>query len=551
MKPSFNPEKYETNEGYVAGELTPTGVHTVQEMIALMERDKSIGIDAIVIGYSKANKQYQMKRMGRQEFLESFKTGEKHWSKSSLRESIDAFATDADIVSPGSVGQDFIPLLGGNFYKNLYFYDYIRMANQCFWAAHHDPVGRAYVNLMRDFTLGRGFKIDCKNEAALAVWDAFAEVNNLDQMMDHIARELPAYGETLVWWLPNKQTNIVYRPVHGQEVSKGLLPRVRLIDPTVMWEIVTWPEDITKVLYYVWVAPTAWQMYTGIGDKPPVPTTKFIFQTIPAEQINHYTVNNFVGEKRGRSDLFPALGYMKRLRDSVNYQLIALQKQASWGIDVTVKGSQADVDAYVDAQEAMGTIPPAGSEFVHTEAIQRQYLSPEGNARGVSQSFEWCLSMIATALGIPISYLSTHLSGGQTRATAVVATEPVAKKFEMRQAVYERIIRDMWDRLMLECGLGKVQMNVIFPDLISTDRSQKLKDLALAESQGWISKRRAAEISAKEFGIIDYDFDKEEVTAAPAIPPPPPGLGKSPLTAPPKSGIPSNERQSIKDQNGK
>lgn len=551
LKPKLKKDTYEYDDKFQPGDVsTPSGVHTTRELIALLERDKSVEVDALVLGYSPSTKSYGFKRLNRNQFVEAFKAGDKRFTGSRLKESIDSFATDAGIGSSNPIGSDFVPMMGGNFYKNLYFYDYIRMASLCFWAAHHDPVARQIINITRDFTLGRGFKVDSDNEAALALWDAFAQVNDLQGMMDQIARELPTYGETMIWWLPENQTKIMQRPFPGQEVSKGAIPRVRLIDPSVIWEVVTWPEDITKVLYYVWVAPTAWQTYTGMSSEN-VPGTKFIFQTIPAEQMMHFKINNYVGEKRGRSDLFPVLGFLKRMRDSVDYQVVALQKQSSYAVDVTVKGSQGDVDSYVQAQEEMGPIPPAGSEFVHTDAIERKYLSAEGASRGTSQAFEWNMSMIAAGVGIPISYFGTHISGGQTRASAIVATEPVAKKFEQRQQVYERIIRSMWEKLMSDFGMGRVEMNVIFPQIIVQDRTAMMKDLALAEVQGWISKDRAATIAAKELGITDFDYDQEKIEIAKDSPEP--EVSINPLTGDAAiktatSAITSDEKKGIKDE---
>lgn len=548
LKPAFNSGTYEYDDKFQPGNPSdPTTVHTTSELVACLERNENVSVDALVLGWNKSSKEWTFKRLGKKEFLEAFKSGNKRFT-SKFRESIDAFGTDAAIGNVGAVGDDFIPLLGGNFYKNLYFYDYIRMANECFWAAHHDPLARQIVNITRDFTLGRGFKVDSDNQTALAVWEAFENANDLQGMMDQVARELPTYGETMLWWLPENQTKIVQRPYPGQEIPKGMIPRVRLIDPSVIWEIVTWPEDITKVLYYVWVAPTAWQTYTGMAGQA-VPSTKFIFQSIPADQVMHFKINNYVGEKRGRSDLFPILGYLKRMRDSINYQLVALQKQSAYAVDVTVKGNQNDVDAYVSAQEDLGPIPQAGSEFVHTDAIERKYLSAEGTKTGSSQAFDWNLSMIAAGVGIPISYFGTHISGGQTRASAIVATEPVAKKFEMRQQVYERIIRSLWDRVMEWAGLGHVEMNVIFPQIITQDRTAMMKDLALAEVQKWISKDRAAMIAAKELGVTDFDYDreKEKIAKDGELP----NVTINPLTGAPKvqkdtSAVTSEEKKQIK-----
>jgi hypothetical protein len=452
------------------------------------------------------------------EFREALKAGDKLFENRKFRESffrfregnVDVFGRDLDIdeVFTNQVQNDFVPALGGPFYKQLYQLDYLRMHNLCFFASNHDPVARFIVNTVRDFTLGRGFEIQSEDKRAMAVWKAFESANQLQQQMEHIAREATIYGEIMVWKLPSNQSEIRFN-VPETDIPRGLIPRVRLIDPSNIWEIVTIPEDINHPIYYVWLAPTQWQTYTGLGGSRQ-PTSKFIFQTIDADQVMHYKLNSASNEKRGRSDLFPVLGYLKRLRDAVNYSLLSHMKQSAWSIDTTVEGGQADLDAYVAEMERLGTIPNSASEFVHTDKVKRAYLSPNAGSGSQSETFSWCLSMISMGTGIPVSYLGTHLSGGQTRASAFVSTEPTAKKFEMRQLLYKRILTDLWDYVMRYYGLGKVPCDVILPEIIVQDRASKLKDLSLAEANGWVSKRTAAEIAAKELGIDKYDWDMEQ-----------------------------------------
>lgn len=520
-------------------------VRSTAELVELLERDESVEIDARVLAVHPETGAVGVRKLDRKAFIESARSIQKGGVK--IRE--DAFgSTDSLTPDAGLVGDDFIPLLGGPFYKNLYTIDFFRACSASFWAYNHDPIAHQALNIIKDFTLGRGFRVDSENQAALALWRAFEKVNNLQEQMQQFAVEIGIYGESCFWWLPNNETRIVQRPKPTDNIPKGLIPRVRLLDPTVFWEIITNPEDPSRAgeLAYVWVSPTQYQTYTSaFGQNQP--SAKFIFQQIPADQISRYKINVVTGEKRGRGDLFSVLGFLKRLRDSVNYSIIGLQRQASFAIDTTIRGSQADIDAYISDQASRGTVAPAGSEFVHTDAIERKYISPEGGKAGSSPAFEWALSMVASGLGIPISYFGTHLSGGQTRASAIVSTEPIAKRLEMRQQVYERVIHDLWDRVMEWAGLGHVECEVTFPEIITADKSQKLKDLALAQSQGWVSAERAATIAAKELGITTYEYDSErekidaEKSARVSIAP-------APLTAP-ANALSSGQKNEIKRAN--
>ena len=536
-------DDYEVDDSFIpANNVLET--HTVEELLKFAESGEC-EVDARVICASKSGKAF-IKKLTTSEFVEaSKKPGSVQFKEGAL----DNFAYDIDMSTNSAVGEDYTPLLGGPFYKQLYIYDYLRQHSAAFFAFNHDPMARQVVQIIRDFTLGRGWSADCKNPIALAVWKAFEEANDLYTLIDSLAVEMSVYGETMIWWLPDNQTKIGYRVQPGQEPPKGLIPRIRLIDPSCIWEVVTYPEDITRVLYYQWVSPTQYQIYSGKDKGKSVGTSKFIYQQIPAEEVMHFKVNSVSNEKRGRSDLFPILGYLKRLRDSVNYSIISMQKNAAWSIDTTVEGSQTDIDAYVSSQQALGTIPMAGSEFVHSKKVERKYLANVGGGKGgASTSFEWCLSMIAAGSGIPVSYFGSHLSGGQTRASALVATEPVTKKFEKRRLVYEHILKKLSQKVLKHFGITDANIEFTFPELVSQDRSAKIKDTISAEIQGYITKQTAGAIVAKELDITNYNPEKEideakEEMPAQGLASPLSTPGKLPEPKPQPSAITSDERR--------
>lgn len=496
----------ESKPKFTGNDLTAESVKSIPELIALLEKDKTIEIEARVFYFNKETGKATLKKISRDKFVESYK---KNSRLKTFRETIDYFGTDS-VFSGSTIGSEFVPLLGGPFNKQMYLHDMLQQHSQAFYAYNHDPIAKAAVQIMRDFVLGRGWRVDCDDPNALALWRAFEEANDLYNLVQSFVTELSVYGESFFWYLPNNETKIAYKVQPGQEPPKGILPRVRLIDPSVIWEIVTYPEDITRVLYYQWVAPTQYQIYTGSDKGKPVSGSKFIYQQIPPEQVDHYKVNVVSNEKRGRSDLFPVLGYLKRLRDSVNYSILALQKAAAWAIDTEIDGNQTDIDSYISQQQAAGPISPPGSEFIHNTKIKRTYIANEGGAKGgSSQAFEWCLSMICAGLGIPQQYFGTHISGGSNRASAIVATEPVAKRFEMRQLLVENALKKMAKRLFADFGI-KAEIEVTFPEIVTQDRTAKLKDLALAKEENWISQQRSAEIAAKELGITNYDYEIEK-----------------------------------------
>lgn len=556
---TFDPRKYEYDEQWVPAR-SDFDVHSTGELVENLLENKRNQIEARVFGVSDGRvKKVKVKR---EQFLEwarardSKKLREAGSQYRRMREDF-GYTGDPSFSDSGTetIGKsDFTPLLGGPFNRQLYYRDYLRMIATCFYAYHHDPVARAITHITTDFTMGRGFQLHAEKPEAQAWWNAFVEANNYHEQMDMCSTELSFQGEVMWYKLPSRQTRVSFNPVAGEKVPTGLIPRIRLIDPSNIAEIITIPEDIMQgVLYYVWLAPTQYQMYSRDNQ----PSTKFIYNQIPAEQMMHFKINCASNEKRGRSDFFPALGYMKRLRDGVNYSLVAQQKAAAWCLDTTIDGNQGDIDNYIQAQKDLedhNGVQTAGSEFVHTPAVKREYLANATTAKGGdSPVFSWCLNMACMAAGIPVNYLGTHLSGGGTRASAVVATEPVIKRFERRQLVLERIVRAHFNWVM-QCAGIESKCEIIFPELLTQDRSALFKDLSLAQMNDWIKPSRAAEIVNKELDTKDFNYEEEiqEILKQKnelGIP----LAGSNPLTAPGEGGdngggsLSSSDRAGIKN----
>jgi hypothetical protein len=128
-------------------------------------------------------------------------------------------------------------------------------------------------------------------------------------------------------------------------------------------------------------------------------------------------------------------------------------------------------------------------------------------------SVEELVEMCSLGTGVSRQYLWTAGKGtGGARAGALVATEPGQKRFEKRQRLIQRILQDMKDRVFKQAGLSgeDAEMEFIFPSIAVEESSAALKDLAFAESQGWLSKETAATMAARQQGIETFDFDTEQ-----------------------------------------
>lgn len=258
---------------------------------------------------------------------------------------------------------------------------------------------------------------------------------------------------------------------------------------------------------------TATQTYTGMDVKGVEGSKQstighYIVRQIPFDQIIHIKTNVTSGEKRGRSVYYSILGWLKRLVDLYNSQVLGEQLRASFVWDDTIQGDSQDVAAHA---AKYSYIPVAPSIFVHNEAITRKPLAPMAGVTGGAGGDigNQILALIATSQGFPKDHLNVTSAGG-SRATAIVGSEPFTKVIEDLQEDFS----DLLDRIIEKfCGQAGADYNhedwkKIFPSVAKDTLADVLKNLAMREGMGWISKRQAATQAAAECDDDEYDYDK-------------------------------------------
>jgi len=394
---------------------------------------------------------------------------------------------DADTPSSAAfnqVGKDFIQILGGPFSKQLYMYDYLYMHAYCWYLKNHNPVAKHIVALISDFVMGAGFRVAFDDESMQDAWKEYEELSRIQERAALWCDELTTYGELML----------------RRYVQKGL-PVYKSYDPSTVWEIVTNPLDIDEVFYYHAQFPTQYQMFTD-GK---IPTGEYVIEHIKPEEMLHYKINAVSNEKRGRSDLFPIIGYLKRLDDYTQFRVVKARKEAAYCYDVKVDGDSRDVNAYIDSTS--GPEPEPGSDFVHNGAVERNVVESSASGSSADKTWEQLVSMCAIGVGIPVTYFGTMGDNSvTTRAGAVLANEPVMKKFQRRQELFKAIIMRIVKDWLESTGKSGNTFRVIFPEVLGDDRSTKIKDLVLAKTNGVMTDKMFCEHVAEEMHIENYDY---------------------------------------------
>jgi hypothetical protein len=434
----------------------------------------------------------------------------------------DSFALDRDSVSAGGWDlqagrpQEFLPLLAGPYNKQLYWFDYLDMHSKAFEAWTHNPLAKRIVKVIRQFVLGKGVEATVISAEIPTGRTIKHKVTN--QPMDEVADYTSICQDTLDEHWAKNGMNIRSKQILGDLVIFGeqfiryfKAPwglRVRSLDPSTVWEVVTDPDDVEMEFYIHQQYPTQYQWYVDL----PVPTIKFIIRQVPAIEYFHMKINTTSGEKRGRSELFAILGWLKRIKEFASDRVIRNKVNNLFMLDVAVEGGQAEVD---NATTQFNQPPAPGGIWIHNKAAELNGIRAEIGAGDVTSDWEMLMVITATGAGISQTYLNLPSNG--SKAEALVGTEPDIKSFEDWQEIMESFFQQDCERVFDDAKRRqkipqelKVKVEITYPGIAEEDKSETLKNFAFMESMSWISHYRASTMSAREMSVTSYDYDEEQ-----------------------------------------
>ena len=389
---------------------------------------------------------------------------------------------------------EYAPLMGGPFFRQLYIYDFLRQVSYAFEAWNHNPLAKGIIRILSQYALGRRFDVQIEDDQKRKIWEDYERRVDFTRMVcEYWGKECEIYGEFDYAW------------------RDGIA-----IDPSTIWDIITDPDRVDIEYYAYQSYPTAYQMFTGytVPGEPGAEKqagSEYIIRQIPSVDLIRMKINCVSNEKRGRSSLFSILGWLKRIKDLYNAQVIREWLYSSFMWDVTLKNAnQGDINAYVSANTA---IPLPGSKNIHNDAVEIKALPAlpsAGGGRGGSGIGEEVMCFIAVACGIPKEFLNiVSPSGGGSRAMALTAAEPFTKMVEDIQSRWEWFTTQVFKRVIEANGLkykdGDIE--VTFPSVTKDTTTETLKNIVMCEEMGYISHETAMNMAAKEMNITQFDAD--------------------------------------------
>lgn len=478
-------------------------------------RNPSVGVDARLIEVDKKGR-YVIRRYDKARLFERLvnakviatpaeirpvtlkeATSEVFWK---LRENL---SYEDERYSGGRVSpfEPFTPLFIGPYYRQQYMYRMLEAKSKAFEAYITNPIARRIPNIITQFTLGKGVMAEFKDDQAQKLWDEFAKFNRIGTSRGGIAR---AGSKLRVW--SNMQS--VDGESMFQFVDTPEMLKIKSIDTATVLDVVTDPDDIEKVYYFHQQYSCPYNQYAAPG----IPTTRYIIRQIPGNEILHVKLNAWDNEKRGRSDLYTIIGWLRRIKDLINASVIKAYFHACYTWDYLVKGDTTKVQAFASMYKR--NVPTPGSGFVHNEGVERNLVVPVTNAgSGVEKDFEGLMNMISLGSGIPISYLITSFAA--SRAGALTETEPSSKMFFERQGIWDETLHEFaerlfrWARDKKGIQIKNTEGEFSFPQINPMSKNDLINALTTVKSNKWFTNKRCMNMVAKEFAVTSFDVESE------------------------------------------
>jgi hypothetical protein len=405
-----------------------------------------------------------------------------------------AFGAEGYYCTPGE--HEYLPRGGPTFRQQLVSNVWDAQA-KCYYAWTHDPVIREGCAILTEFPLGRGVQLIAKDSKLQNFLDAFTKRTKLDRKLRVWTNTLSRDGELFIRKLRD---------------GAGAIAPVAL-DMSTIWELVCDGEDVDRIFYYVQQYQTRYQY-----DSADVPDAqiRLIRRTIAADDVVHVKINADAHDVRGRSDIFPALGWGKRLRDYADAEVQKSQAHAAYQWIIKVNGGTSDVSRI--AAQIPGQKPSPGSSWVVNKQVEVDALASGatgGGPAGQGSTYELLLNQVALAFGLPKDYFGVSSRG--SRATALVAADPASKRFEDRQNVVKsEIVEPIIDAAIQEArahglldGVKDFSWRASFPAIIKADAATRSTLLRTAKGEGVLSHKTMATELIGELDMEDYDYDAE------------------------------------------
>lgn len=304
-----------------------------------------------------------------------------------------------------------------------------------------DPLAKQAIRLWTDYTFGTGMTWSCDDEQASAAMGNYW--NSRDNQT-----VLSSKGQR------RSSTKLLVDGELFFALFLGRQPKVRLIDPLEVTEIITDPDDRDDERYYKrdWADAQGgyhtdyYPSHRNVKDQACKDSAGGSIQATKDARnvaVYHLAWDNL--GQRGLPLLMPALDWIKQYRRFLASRVAIMLALARFAWKTKAAGGAAAIaaaKAKMDGQEI-----PAGSVLLENLGSDTQPIRTDSNARNAYDDGRMLKLQVAAAVGIPEQYFGDISIGNL--ATAKTVELPMMKMFQSYQAIWQDAFQDM-DELVLE-----------------------------------------------------------------------------------------------------
>jgi hypothetical protein len=415
--------------------------------------------------------------------------------------------------------------------------------------AQRNPLARRALELLRDFALGEGVRYvvhgvddEQRRDQLQQVLDRFYDENNLELDLDDYVFELGQFGEQCWMVRPNPVDGSVslgyvdptlIHAVHYDPRNRRQPERVELSERDEQGRVITLPVVRREL------------------DPRSRRYGRLVLPEGAEEGCFYWAINKPALARRGLSDLCSVIDYCDAYEQFVFGEIDRALMLRTFIWDVLLRGfSEQQIEDWLKRH---GSSPRPGGVRAHNESVEWTAVSPQLQASDSQAIGDLVLSLIATGMGIPKTWLSGTMD--VNRATAQELGEPAFKRLTKRQRLVRAMLHQVGVFVLDQAELaGVVPARSTRPgarpepwpfavsapdirgrDLVSAaDTLQKTtQGLALAHSEELLDReiaQQAVQVVLSQYGV-EYDLpalrarleqerqEREERAAPPLLPP--------------------------------
>lgn len=274
-------------------------------------------------------------------------------------------------------------------------------------AYRSNPMARAVIDTYVAFAVGdKGVTYQVTNPAVRKVVEEFwtDPRNRVGDIQELFLRDQMITGETLLELMQGERSGVV----RFSPIEPSLISNVTLLSGNALW-----PDQVM-----VRQADGSERGYTvaAVDDETNLRAGECMFWT-PNKTL--------LTDRRGMPFLMPILDWLDNY-DTILSNLIdrtALARYFTW--DVTVEGTQDDVDRFVQNRGGVH-VPPSGSVEVHNQSVTWEPKFAQSGAQEDSIAGKSVLTVIAGGAGLAKTWLADPEDAN--RATSLTMAEPVRRR---------------------------------------------------------------------------------------------------------------------------